>query len=230
MIEDIEINNKIGKLFYPYLQKAKKRLYIISPWISPTYTKLALEKKKKGLDVKVATTNNYVGKQKEAIAELLSERQKLVKEKNPGQKHIATILLILGVISFFMAIVSLFFILIGIILIIIAIVNYVRSREIVERYYTQVLGKDNFRIYSYAVTHSLHAKVYIADDMIIIGSANLTWTGMNQSVESISIMKNEKIAKQVFSKLDKLEKSGIIKRLPLQNIVGEIFYKDGKTS
>lgn len=50
---EVSIGKAVGHVFEDLLISAKRRLWVVSPWISPEYADLILKKKAEGVDVQV---------------------------------------------------------------------------------------------------------------------------------------------------------------------------------
>lgn len=108
----------------------------------------------------------------------------------------------------------------GFILIVCGGMVYVKiGRGKVEFYWISKIGEDNLMVYDYSPSRPVHAKVYISDGQVAIGSANLTNAGLQKSVESLAIIKSDALSKELAKKLGTLEESFGLKRIPT-NMVG----------
>jgi len=56
---EVSVGKAVGHVFEDLLISAKKRLWIMSPWIASDYAELAVKKKGDGVDVQIVTTNDY---------------------------------------------------------------------------------------------------------------------------------------------------------------------------
>ncbi len=207
----IEIGKKIGDFFLDHMRNASKRLWIVSPWLSPQYVKMAIDKKKDGVDVKIITTNNYVVGHKEALKEIIEKKKDIVKKENRALTHLGKALIVLGLLG---AIFSIF----AIVLFVLGIALFLIGRERARVYFQAKIGDDNLIVYSFSA-HPLHAKLYIADSKIMVGSANLTDAGLIKNTESMAIIENAELCEKI---AEKIAKGQWAKRLTIEEIAREI--------
>jgi phosphatidylserine/phosphatidylglycerophosphate/cardiolipin synthase-like enzyme len=198
---DVKIDRHIGDFFLQRLKDAKQRLWIMSPWIASEYVDILLAKKAEGVDVRVITTNDYGSGQKEALRKLVEPQVRILKPENRGLKYTGVGLIVLGVLlvgatkgS------SLFLSLIGVAL-------YMFGREKKETYYISTIGDGNLVVLQFHPYSIVHAKIYIADDMVIMGSANFTANGLQNSIEGMVTMQNAELATNVGEMMGKVKNS-----------------------
>lgn len=209
---DIRVERGVGNFFLQHLKDARQRLWIISPWLSVEYVSLVLEKVQAGVDVKVITSDDYIGGQKQAIRELLEKRTRVTRAENKTLKYLGIGISILG---FLFGIAKypwlLLFVLVGIFL-------YRFGREKIEDYWTSRIGTESLKI----LPHNqglFHAKVYIADNWLVIGSANFTHGGLQYNAEAIAKMQSEELISSLSEIFTTQQPLGFIE-IPY-NIVGE---------
>jgi len=213
---DVKIDRKIGSFFLDSMKNAKERLWIMSPWLSPEYARLAIEKKKQGLNVKVITSNNYVRGHKEALQELTEVRKEVKKPENRKLRIIGIILIPIGVI------IAIFTAGIGLILSVVGIILYFIGRGKALIYWISKIGEENLLVYNYIPAHPVHAKVYIIDDLVVVGSVNLTKIGLQRSVESVALIKSGELASDLSKILSELDKTIRLKRIPNYEVGKEV--------
>lgn len=80
---EISIGRAVGHIFEDLLISAKKRLWIMSPWIASDYAELAIKKKEDGVDVQIVTTNDY-SINSVALKKLLETKVEITKGKILG--------------------------------------------------------------------------------------------------------------------------------------------------
>jgi len=188
---DVLIDHKMGDFFLSKLRDAREKLWIMSPWISPDFIDLLLEKKTAGVDVRVITTNDYVSGQKEALGKLIENHTRIVKPENTTQKNIGLALIVGGMLLAF------FTKGLGLILSIVGLVLYLIGREKSETYWVSKLGENNLKILESNPYKMVHAKIYVADNTVVMGSANLTGNGTRRSIESMAVMQSAELATKV---------------------------------
>jgi phosphatidylserine/phosphatidylglycerophosphate/cardiolipin synthase-like enzyme len=196
---DVKLGHKIGDFFLPQLQNAKSRLWIMSPWVATKYMELAINKKNAGVNVRVTTSNNWVNGQKEALSRLIETQTKITKEENKYLKYIGIGLTILGIFLIKSTDgMSLYICLLGFIL-------FILSRKHSETHWISKLDEGNLTIPRYNPYNLVHAKIYIVDDMVIMGSANLTGNGLNHHTEVMAIIKNYEIAQKLIDDMKRIQ-------------------------
>lgn len=215
---DIKISRKIGSFFLDSMKNAKKRLWIMSPWLSPEYAKLAIEKKTQGVDVKVITSNNYIRSHREALQELTEGRKEVKRPENRKLKIMGITLILTGIIMVFIT----DFILLGLIICGTGITLYFIGRERRVIYWVSKIEDENLLVYNYTPAYPLHAKVYIVDDLIIVGSVNLTSIGLERSVESIALIQSDELVLDLSNTLNEIEKLIKLKRIPNNDVGWEV--------
>ena len=212
---NVRIDHKIGEFLLPQFRDAKKRLWIMSPWISEEYMELALGKKVAGVDVRVMTSNDYVPGQKEAISKLIESHQRVARPERKDLKYTGIGLVVGGLVLIpVTAGVSLIISFVGLVL-------FLLGRESQQTYWVSKLGDGNLKIFESSPYKSVHAKVYIADDFIAIGSANLTGNGTKRNIEGMVSMYGEELATQVCEMM-----SGISQNLNLREVPYDTLGRD----
>jgi phosphatidylserine/phosphatidylglycerophosphate/cardiolipin synthase-like enzyme len=76
-------------------------------------------------------------------------------------------------------------------------VLYMFGREKKETYYISKIGEGNLVVLQFHPYSIVHAKMYVADDMVIMGSANFTANGLQNSIEGMATMQNAELANNV---------------------------------
>ncbi|OGZ53395.1 MAG: hypothetical protein A3B25_02125 [Candidatus Ryanbacteria bacterium RIFCSPLOWO2_01_FULL_48_26] len=188
---DVRVGRKIGDFFLQRLKDAKQRLWVMSPWVAAEYMDLVVSKKATGVDARVITTNSYVSGQKEALRRLIEGRTSITKPENRNLMYVGIGLIIIGLIL------GIYTKGVGFLLSIVGIVLYRVGMERKEKYWVSKLGDGNVKVFEYHPYHIVHAKIYVADDWVIMGSANFTENGMRESIEGIVIMQSAELATRV---------------------------------
>jgi phosphatidylserine/phosphatidylglycerophosphate/cardiolipin synthase-like enzyme len=222
---DIKLGHKIGDFFLPQLQNAKYRLWIMSPWLSTEYMELAVNKKKAGLDVRVTTSNDFFkNSQKESISKLIESQIRVIREENKKLKYIGICLVVIGIIlTINTNWISLLLSLIGAIL-------FFRGLKKTETYWISKLGDGNLTVLQYNPYKMVHAKIYIVDDTVIIGSANLTGNGLNNNTEVMAAIKNNEIAQNLIDVMNNIQEISGLQSISYDTLGKEIEYVEPKKS
>lgn len=175
----------VGNELEELLIKSKKRLWIVSPWISKKYAELLIKKKEEGVDVKLITTTSYGNKDHLKGLMLLINPVK----KRDDKKYKLYSWLMLGSIPL------IFFYGIGIIAFVIFLM--LRKRCVWLQFQSPIGLKIYKTVYSDGVPNEMmHIKSYIADDNYCLGSVNLTNKGLWDNIESLVIFNSESIVKK----------------------------------
>jgi len=167
----------VGKYIEPALEKAKKRIIVISPWISKKYLDLLIQKAREGVKVIIVT----------------SSKNKNLKdfENACGTEGNGGSLLIL----FFMLFVAFLYYyqlpwIPGIIKVVFPFLFFGLSLWLlIWKTIREAERRISLPLEIYVVddTHFVHSKIYVFDDIVITGSANLTQHGLWKNTESIVI-------------------------------------------
>lgn len=87
-----------GKIIEPLLQKAKKRIWVATPYISEEYASLLALKAREGVEVRVLTVD--LSENRKAIAQLRSgARQQVMQQRSVPLLIIAVLMLVLSIVS-----------------------------------------------------------------------------------------------------------------------------------
>lgn len=184
----IEIGHRMGEFFLDSFRDAKERLWIMTPWLSTEYADLLLERKAAGVDVRVTTSNDFVPGQREAINRLLERHERVTRPENKQLLTWGTWLMIGGVVlALFTSGITLVIALVGLIL-------FLRGKELRQPYWVSKLGEGNLRVLESNPYRMVHAKVYVADDTVLLGSANLTGNGTKHNVEAMAAIVDADLA------------------------------------
>ena len=135
----------VGKYIEPALEKAKKRIIVISPWISKKYLDILVRKAREGAKVVIVTS---------------TKNRNLKDFENICGRRISWKVLLISIV-----IPPLFY--------------YLWKKRKRERIPLEVYVVDE--------RHFVHSKIYVFDDVVITGSANLTQHGLWKNTESIVI-------------------------------------------
>jgi phosphatidylserine/phosphatidylglycerophosphate/cardiolipin synthase-like enzyme len=217
---DVKLGHKIGEFFLPQLQNARQRLWIMSPWVSAEYMELAVGRKNAGVDVRVITSNDYVNGQKDALSKLIESQTRITKPENIMLEYIGAGLVLTGLalikVTDYM---SLFVSLIGIAL-------FLFGREGSEVYWVSNLGDGNLTVLSHHPYNMVHAKVYVADDVVMIGSANLTGNGLKHNTEVMALIESPELAAKMIDTMLNIREVSGLSVIPYDTVGGDISYEE----
>ncbi len=178
----IKIGKGIGNILEGEIHDAKRRLWIVSPWISEHYALLLVKKCNNGVDVRLITTNDYANKAHVKALMALSQT------KN-------RFLVPLTLVSTGFAI--LFKELIGILAAIVLVMAYFLTKRAKAKIRLTIKDK---------LTDFIHSKIYIVDSKAMISSANLTRSGMNRNSEALVVFDKASIVEWIAEMYEELER------------------------
>lgn len=174
----MELTRKAGERVLPLVRRAKEELTIYSPFISPTYADLLVEKAKKGVNVRVFTTEHGAGYHRVALRKF---QQDLSRPKT--KRNIGLGLVFAGVVCALIASVFGTLVLVPSVLMLVG-GGYALAKHLQECE-SQAEPQGDIKV---QIVNGLHAKVYSRDngEEVVFGSANLTSSGMNGNLEVVS--------------------------------------------
>jgi len=199
----INIEKGVGNQLLDEINRAKERIWIISPYISDKYTKYLKQKNEDGLDIKLITTTAKINNK--AISELIIEKENNENKNNQNYKDYRLTGFITCIISLFFAAVFGFLEIefITFISFILFLIGF-----IVGIYYHNEINKTTIEYTTPFETHILkniyedgesplvHVKLYLIDKKVFLGSVNFTEAGLWHNIESLIEIKDEKISKK----------------------------------
>ena len=226
-----------GKIVEPLLQKARKRIWVATPYISEEYASLLVLKAREGVDVRVLTVD--LSENRKAIAQLRQGVQRQVKQQRSMP------LLVIAILALMLSIVSMVFktIFQGLLTVPLYIFKAMCELLLLIRYWYAWIGVTVITVVLMIVTNSIsvesalnihtflaivafiamyvveilrrkhvveelrvdlrvvpksrfvHSKILVVDNVGIIGSANLTKTGLWHNIETIAVFFGEEVKK-----------------------------------
>jgi phosphatidylserine/phosphatidylglycerophosphate/cardiolipin synthase-like enzyme len=184
---EIKFGKGVGKVFLPDFKEAKSRLYIVSPWLSADMAKLVVAKHEEGVSVKLITTDST----EPGHIAALSELGKFVKHTSPLCWVGALVALLgLGISAYCYFFFNMGLFVSSILVFLAGLFIYGIGSGRVKYTFQSAIGEGNLLV----VDQSLHAKLYIADDLVVVGSANFTISGMFHNIEAVALVKNREIS------------------------------------
>lgn len=181
------------------VSKAKEKLLIVSPWLSSSTVKLALERQENNVNVRILTTASTDDSKFHfrALGDLIEKKQRVKRKARPQLEVAGLAAMSLGVLGLFTLSLTGFLSLplFGMMIasIIVGGVLFSIGRESSEDYWTPKVSD----LTVLNATPLLHAKIYVIDDLLAIGSPNFTYTGLNVNIEALAFIKNKRIASKV---------------------------------
>lgn len=172
---DLEAESYSGESSYKYvddlLKNGDQELMIVSPYISNYYTRLLIKLSAKKR-IRVVTSDTSLGYKDSLLNDLMGQ------SINGYLKGIA--------LFFFLDLISIYLqfnyttVALSMIVLILAVLAYRKREKTNSNLQVKVTGKK-----------FVHEKLYIASNMAIVGSANLTYNGMHKNVEHIEIIRGD---------------------------------------
>ena len=181
------------------LEDAKDEIIVVSPWISEGYAKMLKQRKDEGLNVEVYTSDQMeTGNHRDALKYLTSEKGGNSTSRI-GLLSILGILLGLigGNIGFFLS--RPLLVIASLVVGVVSMVSLIVSRKSGVKWSPAV---DHLEVYS----SRLHSKIYIADEDVIISSANFTYTGLNKNFETAIKFQDKEIREELIEGIGDLDK------------------------
>ncbi len=217
----------VGMIIEGLLAKAKKRVWVVSPWISEKYARALNKLASRKVDVKVVTSDDYNNWSHRRALDILFHEQEFVKteveETNNG------ILAILGLL-FFLAGLGSVFTNVGVAAILLGIgtllaIIYFGTSSTREREILSVKPYPLVELYIFnwgGGDEQLHSKIYIIDDVAIIGSANLTESGLFRNIEFVAVIRNPELIKEIEDLFEEIVEHPIWEKREIEEVYEEL--------
>ncbi len=201
---EIYIGRKAGKELFEDIHNAKKSVKIISPYLGPEYVKDLIGIKEKGVEVSLITsdnveTNNHVEfNHKDIILQNKHTNEQAFQERKALFNYLIGAS-ITALVSLFLSfsVAGEFFILVLISGITAAILYFIYTNKVVYTYDYHSLFNIRVLFSQYCSQEQkndflVHSKVYIIDDKVAyMGSVNFTFSGIENSFECITKIKDK---------------------------------------
>jgi len=196
---EVRVGRGLEDFLVERLRRAERRLWVVSPWVSKEYVPVLLEAKARGVDVKLITTDDLIPAHRETLRELIERRAELVRRGSRAASTVGLVLILLGLIT------AVFTAGLGLLIAFVGIVVLVGwGLDMYRIYYVSRLG-DGLIVYSSKPGRTIHAKIYVVDDAVGIGSANLTEAALRGNFEALCWIRDPKIVEEVVKVLESIE-------------------------
>lgn len=226
----INIGRGVGNELEDLLINAKKRIWIVSPWISEKYAKLLLKKHEEGLDVKLITTTSYNNQSHVRGVNYLIKQKNVIDAPALAEFRRTKTALIYG---------SMLFALVGILasnafLFVIGIISIIFSESYNKNfghyeYYSPFELKVCKTIYSDNTSNDfIHAKIYLIDRNGALGSVNMTNAGLWKNIESFIRIKNKDAVLALEKEFNSIKKHPYLSEKNLYEL-GKYIYEEPET-
>ena len=80
-------------------------------------------------------------------------------------------------------------------------------------FWSAAKGRVDFRVYKPGTGGIFHAKVVVADDWVYLGSANLSFSGLDRNVEIGAIIRSSRVSDEVASWITEYFEAGFVPRV-----------------
>jgi phosphatidylserine/phosphatidylglycerophosphate/cardiolipin synthase-like enzyme len=176
------------------IENAKRRILVVSPFISPACAKLILQKQREGVSAAIVTTMHS----QRIFPLLLEKRKEQVSPRRPWLLAHGAILILGGLALCLRAILTSTSPLMPAIVLAAGIILCLAGRGKTRKY---LASRIEALIVDLEEDNPLHAKIYVVDDIVAIGSANFTVSGMKNNLECVAFAKG---ADEVLRDIDEI--------------------------
>lgn len=204
---EFKMGREAGESLLKSIAHAKKRLVVVSPWLSATTAELAAQKQRKGVKVEITTTNDPSPNHRRALLKLVEAGQRTVGSRKPTVQAGGMVLVFAGVLTFLANLFGPNSFLVAAGLAGAGAILFQLGRPRVERYCKSKI--ERLRIYDTVAGPLVHAKVYVIDDEAVVGSTNFTVTGLRHNVEGLAFLNGKGLADCIALKIADLNGEGI---------------------
>jgi len=208
-LEEIEVvTGIIADKVIPLIRSAKRKIWVVSPWISSEVAQLLIQKHTEGVDTKLITTLNMTPSHIQALSQLLERKKELVRPQHRGLLIAGYIIVLFGLLASIILLVApeitpiVYALPTLLIVVIVGLVLLALGMGVKRSYLTPIIGEGNLVIHR--DEQSLHAKLLICDDIAVIGSANMTWSGLHRNIEIIVVIRNPQLVRRLEDFFEKL--------------------------
>ena len=213
---DVRVGRDAGSLLLDSIKGAHRRLLIVSPWLSPASAELVVQKQRRGVEVEIVTTNDSSPNHLRALGELIEIGKRTRRKRRLAVQAGGLMLAFAGILTFLMGLFEPNSALVAAGLVCAGAILFQLGRPRTERYWKPKVGR--LTVYDAVAGPLIHAKVYVIDDKVAVGSANFTVTGLRRSVEGMVFLRGDGIADRVLAQLDSLKNEPLVE-VPLSRVV-----------
>ena len=225
----------VGMIIEGLLAKARSRVWVVSPWISEKYARALNKLASKGVKVRVTTSDDTANAaHRKAVKELVREKEVLQeKEVNYSNDWLFFVglffIFISGIILPFSTSASFSFALLGVCGVVASILVS-RKRKITTTSYEPDPNVE-LHIFNWGGgDEQLHSKMYIVDDVVIVGSANLTESGLFRNIEFVAVIKDPELIKEIEELYEEIVEHPIWEKREIKDIYAELKESEKNTA
>ena len=193
-----------GTAVLDLVKRAKHRLLVVSPWLSPATADLAVVMQREGVPTTVVTSNEPDRRHQMALSKLVKKTKRTVRAKRWWLLAPGIVTVLVGLYAVYHALTAGFFLwpVAGAIALVGA--GAVMSRLGSGKHEWRVTPRVQHLVVSTQPSPLLHAKIYVADDRTAIGSPNFTVSGLRHNVESVAILRGHSFADEAVRRVNKV--------------------------
>jgi phosphatidylserine/phosphatidylglycerophosphate/cardiolipin synthase-like enzyme len=227
-VSSANINVRIGRGFRDLveeIQSARKRVWVMSPWISPEYAQLLVRKASEGVDVRVFTTDDLGNRSHvSGLMELIEARRVVIRPASPLARRLGFVLFLLGLVAVFIVLPA------GVLMMIAGAAIYLMwgRDKFGIRYFSKV-GEGRLVIYHSEPLNMVHAKIYVVDDHAAVGSVNFTRSGVESNFECLVKIRDPLVVEEIVNRLGSLGNDPELREVPVDKIGWEILPVEEKS-
>ncbi len=214
---EFKVGREAGKSLLDSIARAKRRLVVVSPWLSVATAELATRKQREGVKVEITTTNDPSPNHQRALLKLVEVGRRTVGNRRPTVQAGGLVLAFASALTFLANLFGPHSFLAATGLAGAGAVLFQLGRPRVERYCKPKV--ERLRIYAVAGP-LVHAKVYVIDDEAVVGSTNFTVTGLRHNVEGLAFLNGKGLADCIALKIASLNGEGI--EIPFERAIKAI--------
>ncbi len=192
----------VGMILEGLLAKAKKRVWVVSPWISEKYARALNKLADRKIKVRVVTSDDIGNSaHRTALEELIGEIEVTETEE---QEYRHDWLLALGGLTAFVGLMIVSFdITLALSLMSLGGLGVffyfvLTGKRTVEYTTYEPDPKVELHIFNWGGgEEQLHSKIYIIDNVAVVGSANLTESGLFRNIEFVAVIRDPDMVKEI---------------------------------
>lgn len=188
--------------------EARENLLIVSPWLSSSTVKMALERQENGVKTRIVTTADANDSKSHfrALGDLIEKKQRTKRGARPKLQTVGLGAIGLGALGLLTLSLTGYLSVMLLVVMIASVIAggalYSIGREALEDYWAP-------KVSGLVILNSnplLHAKVYAIDGVLAVGSPNFTWTGLNKNIEALAFIEDgetaNRAAKDILSTIE----------------------------
>jgi len=193
-----------GAAVLDLVKRARYRLLIVSPWLSPATAGLAVEKRREGVPTMVVTTNDPDSGHQMALSKLVRETKHTVRPRLWWLLASGIVTVLAGLYAICLALTAGFLLWLVAGAVALLAIGAVMSRLGSGKHEWRMVPRVQRLVVSAKPAPLLHAKIYVADDRTAIGSPNFTVSGLRHNIESVAILRGHSFADEAVRRVNEV--------------------------